>query len=74
MTATVATGVAHPPAAVVDDVFVELGAADETLLVVVGGLGLEPDAPVILISAHVRYTCGVWNEFHLNDRSVWLDA
>ena len=70
VTATVATGVAHPPAAVVDDVFVELGAADEALLVVVGGF--EPEAPVILMSAHVRYTCGVWNEFHLKDNSVWL--
>lgn len=51
VTATVATGVAHPVAAVVDEVLVELGTADETL-VVVGGL--VPDAPVILISAHVK--------------------
>lgn len=55
VTATVATGVAHPVAAVADVALVELGATEETLLVVGG---LEPD-PVILISAQVRYTCGV---------------
>jgi hypothetical protein len=78
VTATVATGVAHPAAAVVDvaivveDALVALGAAEETLLVVGGGL--EPDAPVILISAHVKYTRGVWKEFHLNESSVWFDT
>lgn len=51
VTATVATGVAHPVAAVVEEVLVELGTADETL-VVVGGL--VPDAPVILMSAQVK--------------------
>lgn len=52
VTATVATGEAHPPAAVEVETLVELGTADETLLVVVGGV--VPDAPVILISAQVK--------------------
>lgn len=54
VTATVATGVAHPVAAVDEAALVEVagGAAEEeTLLVVVGGL--EP-VPVIWISAQVR--------------------
>ena len=80
VTATVATGVAQPAAALVeldaaeDDLvaLVALGAAEETLLVVVGGV--EPDAPVILMSAQVRYICGVWNEFHLKESSVWSDT
>lgn len=75
--ATVATGVAQPAAALVEldaaeDDLVALGAAEETLLVVVGGA--EPDAPVILMSAQVRYICGVWNEFHLKESSVWFDT
>jgi hypothetical protein len=72
--------VAQPAAALVeldaaeDDLvaLVALGAAEETLLVVVGGV--EPDAPVILMSAQVRYICGVWNEFHLKESSVWSDT
>lgn len=52
LTATDATGVAHPVAAVVEVVLVEAGAAEEeTLLVIVGGV--EP-APVILMSAQVK--------------------
>lgn len=57
VTATLATGVAHPVAAVVEDALVALGAAEEILLVVVGGF--EPDAPVILMSAQVKYIWGV---------------
>lgn len=52
VTATVATGVAHPVAAVIEVALVEVATAEEeTLLVVVGGL--EP-VPVILISAQVK--------------------
>lgn len=77
VTATVATGVAQPAAALVEldaaeDDLVALGAAEETLLVVVGGA--EPDAPVILMSAQVRYICGVWNEFHLKESKVWSET
>ena len=68
VTVTVATGVVHPAAAVVELALVEVGAMEDTLLVVVGGF--EPDDPMILISAQVRYTCGVWNEFHLNESRV----
>ena len=67
VTATVATGVAHPVAAVVELALVEVGATEEILLVVGG---FEPEGPVILMSAQVKYTCGVWKEFHLNDNSV----
>lgn len=54
VTATVATGVAHPVAAVVEVAFVEVagGAAEEEALLVVVG-GFEP-VPVIWISAQVR--------------------
>ena len=54
VTATVATGVAHPVAAVVEVALVEVAGGaveEETLLVVVGGA--EP-VPAILISAQVR--------------------
>ena len=54
VTATVAAGVAHPVAAVVEVALVEVagGAAEEAVLLVVVG-GLEP-VPVILMSAQVR--------------------
>lgn len=71
VTATVATGVAHPVATALEVALVEVGATDDTLLVVGG---LEPEDPVIRMSAQVRYTCGVWKEFHLNDSSVWFDT
>jgi hypothetical protein len=73
VTATVATGVVQPVVVVVDEVLVEdvtLVADGEALLVV----GFPLVGPVILISAHVRYTCGVWNEFHRRDNSVWFDV
>jgi hypothetical protein len=73
VTATVATGVVHPVAVVEDETRVE-GAtlvADDEILVDVGLGGVEP---VILISAHVRYTCGVWKEFHRSDSNVWFDV
>lgn len=38
-----------------------------------GGFGGVLPELVIFISAQVRYTCGVWNEFHLKDRRVWLE-
>ena len=73
MTATVATGVAQPAAVVVDEVGVEVvtRVADD-----VGLLDTGPplDDPVILISAQVRYTCGVWKEFHRKDNKVWFDV
>jgi hypothetical protein len=52
VTATVGTGVAHPLGTVV-----EVGLVDDvrTLLEVGGG---DP-VPVILMSVHVKYTCGV---------------
>lgn len=52
VTATVATGVTHPVAAVVEVALVEVGAAEETALLVVVG-GFEP-VPVIAMSAQVR--------------------
>lgn len=70
VTATVDAGDAQP---------VGVAAALEVGLVEdVGGLlevggGEPPDPlPTILMSAHVRYICGVWNEFHLKESSVWL--
>lgn len=71
VTATVATGVAHPVAVAVELALVGVGATEETLDVVGG---FEPEDPVILMSAQVRYTCAVWNEFHLNDNNVWFDT
>jgi hypothetical protein len=73
VTATVATGVAQPAAAVVDEVCVEVGTrvADDVVLL---DDGPPLDDPVILMSAQLRYTCGVWNEFHRIDNKVWFDA
>lgn len=68
VTDTVDTGVAQPPGAGVEVGFVEEAGA---LLEVVGVEPPDP-LPVILISAQVRYICGVWKEFHLNESSVWL--
>ena len=58
-------------AAEVELALVEVGATEDTLLVVGG---FEPEEPVILMSAQVKYTWGVWKEFHLNDRRVWFDT
>lgn len=52
VTATVATGAAHPVIVVVEVALVQVGTVEEELLLVVVG-GLEP-SPVILISAQVR--------------------
>lgn len=82
VTPTVDTGVTQPEgvaagAEVEIEVEVEVGFAEDVgALLEVGGDEPDPPPPelppLILISAHVRYTCGVWNEFHLNDSSVWL--
>ena len=68
VTPTVETGVAHPLGAAVDVGFV----VDVEVLLVVGGVEPPDPLPVILMSAQVRYICGVWKEFHLSDKSVWL--
>lgn len=72
VTATLETGVAQAVAEA-EAVAVEVGLMelDAGLLDVVGGF--EPPEPTILMSAQVRYTCGVWKEFHLKERRVWLE-
>jgi hypothetical protein len=34
----------------------------------------EPPDPEMAISAQPRYTCAVWNEFHLKRRSVCAES
>lgn len=71
VTATVATGVAHPVADAVALALVVVVVDVAGLLDVAGG-GVEPLPPAALIemSAQVRYICGVWNEFHLKESKV----